>query len=331
MTTAERLWGPQYAFDHPVALWIAVGVAGALLLGMLLVLLLGRAGRVHEATLTELRRRIVSWAVIAPMLIVPILLGAGPTIAIFVLVSVWCYREYARATGLFRERLVSALVVVGILAVHFAALDHWYGLFAALWPLSVAVIAALAVLQDRPAGYIQRVGLGVFAFALFGGGLGHLSYFANDADYRAILLWLLLAVELNDVLAYVWGRTIGGRKLMPTTSPGKTIAGSVGALISTTLIAAVVGHFVFRGTAVDHPVHLLLLGAIISVAGQLGDLMLSSIKRDIGVKDMAATIPGHGGLLDRFDSMLLVAPCVFHYIRYLIDIGATQTPRIITG
>lgn len=69
----------------------------------------------------------------------------------------------------------------------------------------------------------------------------------------------------------------------------------------------------------------------ICVGGQLGDLMLSSIKRDLGIKDMGTLIPGHGGLLDRFDSLLLVAPAVFHYVRYFIGIGLDQPARILSG
>ncbi len=78
-------------------------------------------------------------------------------------------------------------------------------------------------------------------------------------------------------------------------------------------------------------VHLAILGMLISVLGQFGDLMLSSIKRDLGIKDMAATIPGHGGLLDRFDSIILVAPAVFHYINYFVGVGKNQVSNILTG
>ena len=81
----------------------------------------------------------------------------------------------------------------------------------------------------------------------------------------------------------------------------------------------------------DHPGYLIGLGLIVSVLGQLGDLMLSAIKRDIGIKDTGQLIPGHGGLLDRFDSTLLVAPAAFHFIGYLQGIGLDQTPRLMTG
>ena len=258
------------------------------------------------------------------------LLGAAWTIAAIALMSLLCYREFARATGMFRQPAISSLVVLGILAVTFAVADHWYGLFVAITPLLIAVIAAVAICSDQPKGYIQRVALGVFAFLLFGICFGHLAYFANDANFRPMLLWLILCVELNDVFAYIVGKTLGRAKLAPNTSPNKTIAGAVGALVLTTALAAALGAIVFAGTPVDAPLRLLTLGLIVSVTGQLGDLTLSSIKRDLGIKDWASTFPGHGGLLDRFNSLLFAAPAVFHYVGYLQGIGLNQAPRIFT-
>jgi phosphatidate cytidylyltransferase len=105
----------------------------------------------------------------------------------------------------------------------------------------------------------------------------------------------------------------------------------VGALILTTMLTALLAHFVFRGTPVDHPANLIVLGLIISIAGQFGDLMLSSIKRDLGIKDMDAIIPGHGGLLDRFDSLVLAAPAIFHFVGYFNGFGLEQYSSIFTG
>jgi phosphatidate cytidylyltransferase len=251
-------------------------------------------------------------------------------IAITIL-SIVCYGEFARATGLFREKMVSAVVGLGILAVNFAAFDHWYGFFVALFPLTVIVIASAAILADSPKGYLQRVALGVLAFTLFGSSLAHVSYMTNDKNYRPIVLMLLLGVQLNDVFAFCVGKTLGRRKIVPQTSPNKTLGGHLGALALTTPLVATIAHFIFTGTPMDRPGWLLLLGVIVSVSGQMGDLMLSSIKRDLGIKDMGATIPGHGGVLDRLNSVLLAAPAVFHYVAFFVGFGLDQPARIITG
>jgi len=261
----------------------------------------------------------------------PILLGAAWTIAAITVLSLFCYREFARATGMFRSPLISTLVVCGLLTVTLAVADHWYGLFAALPALGFIVIASVAILSDQPKGYIQRVALGSFGFLLFGVCLGHLAYMANDPAYRPIMLMLLLCVECNDVLAYLSGKTFGRRKLAPRTSPGKTWGGTLGALVGTTVLVTLLGHHVFAGDPMDTWLRLVGLGLIISVAGQLGDLVLSSIKRDLGIKDMSHALPGHGGLLDRFDSLLLVAPACFHYVGYFRGFGLEQPTRILSG
>jgi len=329
--TRERLFGWRHAFDHAATAWIVAGIGAVLLLATVIVVLLALLGRLSPATRLELRRRLVSWAVMAPLLIGPVLLGAAWTIGAVAMLSLLCYREFARATGLFRERLVSALVVLGIVVLTFATVDHWYGFFMALIPLMVVLIAGIAVVADEPRGYIQRTALGVFAFVFFGACIAHLGYFANDPGYRPMVLLLLVAVELNDVFAYCSGRLFGRRKLMPVTSPNKTWGGAIGAMLLTTLLVVGLGALVFEGQPVGRTGNLIGLGLLIGVGGQLGDLMLSAIKRDLGIKDFAATIPGHGGLLDRFDSLLLVAPAAFHYIAYLQGIGMQSQTNIFTG
>ena len=333
VTTQERLFDATTAFDHPVTVGICIAIASGLITASILIRVLRGTKKVGDDTYSELIARTRSWYVLSGLLVVPILLGAAWVIGFLCLLSLLCYREYARATGLFRSPRTSAAVVATILMTYFSVVDHWPGLFAAAWPLAVSIIPMTALLADEPKGYIQRVALSVFGFGLLGASLGHLAYLSNDVLFRPMLLWLLMTVELNDVFAYITGKTFGRRKLAPKTSPNKTAGGAIGALVLTTLLAAFMGHFVFRGTALDQPYHLLALGVIISVLGQCGDLVLSSIKRDLGIKDMAATIPGHGGLLDRFDSMLLVAPAVFHYLNYFKanGVGLDQATRILTG
>jgi phosphatidate cytidylyltransferase len=327
----ERLFGYDHAFDHPVVWAITAGLLVVLVLAALLLVVLSRAGRLKPALRQELWQRYWSWLVLIPLMLAPVLLGAAWTIGAVLVLSLLCYREFARATGLFREKLISLVVVLGIFALAFAQLDNWYNFFVALAPLTICVLAAVAILPDHPQGYIQRVALGTFGFMLFGCALGHLGFLANDSNYRPIVLLILLTVEANDVFAFLVGKTLGRRKLAPNTSPNKTVAGSAGALVLTTAVVTGLGYFVFAGTPAGQLPQLVSLGVIISIAGQVGDLMLSSIKRDLGVKDMGVTIPGHGGLLDRFNSLLLAAPAVFHYLKYLNEVGLDQPRRIFTG
>lgn len=327
----SRLFDPRSAFDAPITLWITVGLGVVLAVIPLILWLLSVAGKINAKLRGEILLRYYAWLVIIPVLIVPVLLGAFWTIVGLSLLSLFCYREYARATGLVREKLISFLAVAGIVLLTLATLDHWYGFFVALPSLTVASIVAFSILQDRPEGYIQRVALGVFGYLLFGVCLAHLAYLANDTNYRPMIILLFLAVEANDVFAFCCGKTLGRRKLCPQTSPNKTIAGAVGALVLTTVLVAALGWFVFAGTPMASLPHLTALGALISIAGQFGDLTLSSIKRDLGIKDMAATIPGHGGLLDRFDSILLAVPVFFHFVHYFAGIGENQAKLVFTS
>src|SRR5262249_51895898 len=146
--------------------------------------------------------------------------------------------------------------------------DNYARLFFASAALTVGLITIITVPQDRPNGYLQRVALGVLGFLLFGYSFGYIGFMVNDANYRPLLVSILIGVELNDVFASCVGKFAGGPKLLPNTSSGKTVAGSVAAFVLTTILVATLGHLVFAGTAVDRWVQLLILGAGLSILGQ---------------------------------------------------------------
>lgn len=329
---ALRRWFDAPSIGHDgVALGFLAAIAGVLAVAALAIALLGWRGRLKPAVRRELTDRVRTWAVLIAAMVLPLVLGPAWVILAVGALGLLCYREFARATGLFREFSISLWVVVGVVLVTLAALDHWYGFFVALPALGTIWIAALAIVVDRPKGYIQRVGLGCLAFLLFGVCLGHLGYLANDGRYRTLLLLVLVSVSLNDVFAYLAGKSFGRRKILPLTSPNKTLGGALGALVGTTALVSALGFFVFADTPMAGLGHRLGLGLVISLAGQLGDLVISSIKRDLGIKDMGTVLPGHGGFLDRFDSLLLVAPAAFHYVGYFMGIGLDQPVRVFTG
>ncbi|HEY5753751.1 MAG TPA: phosphatidate cytidylyltransferase [Chthoniobacterales bacterium] len=316
---------------HPVALWIAAAIAVGLAVIPLMLLLLEKTFKLGDKLQVELWMRYKSWLILAPLLVVPLLAGRLWAILSVGILSLLCYREFARATGLFRHRTISAIVALGIVLLTFAVADNWYDFFVALTSLCVSALVIAALLADEPKGYIQRVGLGVFAFLVFGVCLGHFGYFANEERGQAFLLAIMFCVELNDIFAFCTGKLFGRRKLAPKTSPNKTIAGAVGALILTTALFATLMHFIAAGTRIDRPIHLITLGMLLSFTGQCGDLVMSSVKRDLGIKDLGTLLPGHGGLLDRFDSLIFVGPAVLHYLSYFGGISLETPTRIFTG
>ena len=125
------------AFAHPVTLWIVGATLGLLLLAAAVIGLLAVTGRAAPALRRELWLRLGSWCILLPLMLGPVLAGRVWTIGAVTLLGLACLREYDRATGLFREYLIVGVVVLGILLTNFAALDHWYGFFVALWPLTV--------------------------------------------------------------------------------------------------------------------------------------------------------------------------------------------------
>jgi phosphatidate cytidylyltransferase len=329
--TWDRLFGYRHAFDEPVVVVIVSILGVALTVVPLVILTLDRIGRLDPALKDDLWRRYVSWLVMVPLIVLPVLLGAAWSLALFTLLSLLSFREFAGATGEFREKLMSLLVVIGILSLTFAVADHFYRLFVALTPVNIVVITAVATSQDRPKGYIQRVALAIFGFVLFGTCLGHLSYMTNDTRYRSLVLLLLFCVHLNDTFASIVGRLLAGPKLAPHTSPSKTISGALGAVVLTTLLVYWLSGMAFPEGDLAEPLQRVVLGLLISIGGQLGDLTVSSIKRDIGIKDTGVLIPGHGGVLDRANSLPLSAPAMFHFVNHFQRIGMDQAANLFGG
>lgn len=319
------------AIDHPVTRLTLWTVGGALIVAPLLTLILQATGKLGEATRRDIWRRYFTWLWFAPAVLIPVVSTRGTAVVVITLAALLCYREFARATGLFRERLLSALVALAILVQGLAALDNWYRLFVAVAPMTMVALAAAAVLADRPKGYLQRVSLGVVGLLLFGSGLMHMALMTVDPGYRPLLCVILLCTQVSDIAAYCCGKAFGRRKVFVNTSPSKTLGGHLGAVLITAPLAAWLLHQSLPQTPELNWWIFAGLGLILAIGAQFGDLVLGSIKRDLGVKDLAQSLPGHGGFTDRFNSMLLVAPTMFHAVNYLVGIGAGQPLRILTG
>jgi phosphatidate cytidylyltransferase len=260
------------------------------------------------------------WLVMIPPVLGCLFLGRVATILFFTILAAIAFWEYARATGLNGDRTLTGTACLGIAAVAATCLavdpregvPGWYGLFMALPAYVVAAILAVPILRNRTKGQLHLLALSVIGFLYVGWMFGHFAFLANSRHAYGYLLYLLVAVELNDVAAYTFGKLFGRHKLRANVSPNKTWEGSLGALAVSMALPWLL-RFSLPGFG---PAELVLTGLIVGVAGQLGDLSISVIKRDLGVKDMGTLIPGHGGVLDRIDSLIYVAPLFFHMTRW---------------
>lgn len=299
----------------PILARYGAAILGILALAGLLLAVLGR-----ERDVSGPWRTYRGWLIMIPLVLGTLALGREATIVGVTLLSIVGFKELARATGLYRDWTFTGAVYVGILAVAFASWmtdpqemrPGWYGLFTAVPVYVVAALLVLPVLQDRAEGQIQRVSLSIVGFLYLGWMFGHLAFLANSPHALGYLLYLVFAVEINDVAAFTCGKLFGKHRLRPNISPNKTWEGSIGALVVSLALPWLL-RFSFPHFGATE---LVLTGLVVGIGGQLGDLTISFVKRDIGIKDMGAVIPGHGGILDRVDSLIFVAPLFFHMVRW---------------
>jgi phosphatidate cytidylyltransferase len=311
---------PTTALHSPVFLFYAALAAG----------LLVAAGAILVALKWGLRNNIghawaayCGWLLIVPIVLGGFFLGREAAIVFLTVVAILGFREFARATELGRDVVICMTACLGIVAIGVVCMladpadgtPGWYGLFMALPTFVIAAILAIPVIRNRGEGQLQPLALGIVGFIYFGWMFGHVAFLANSAYAYSYLGYLVLAVELNDVAAYTFGKLFGRHRLRSNISPKKTWEGAAGALAVSLALPWILlptfPHFTWRDC--------LLTGLIVGVGGQLGDLVVSVMKRDLGLKDMGALIPGHGGVLDRIDSLIYVAPLFFHYLRYCGD------------
>jgi phosphatidate cytidylyltransferase len=307
----------QTALSDPVFRLYLLIIAGLLAGGGVVLAVLRFAFRKDVGPVFTIYR---SWWIMAPAAVGCIFLGRIPFIIAVALASIVGFKEFARATGLYDDWWMTGAGYLGILTVAASSLlldpgdgtPGWFGFFMAAPVFVIAAILLVPILRNRVAGQLQAFSLTIVGFVYIGWMFGHLGFLANSDRPYAYVLYLLLAVELNDIAAFTFGKAFGRHKLRSSISPKKTWEGALGALAFSMVLP-----WLLRDTFPHFgPAELLWTGAIVGVGGQLGDLSISVIKRDLGIKDMGGAIPGHGGILDRIDSLVYTVPLFFHMVGY---------------
>ncbi|MBN8704416.1 MAG: phosphatidate cytidylyltransferase [Bacteroidetes bacterium] len=272
--------------------------------------------------------RILTALVLGPVVLAGIYLGGWFLLMITLLisvVSVWEFFMMAKVKSI-SPNFVAGLLLSVLFPVSFFAIDFPVSP-AGLVVLSVFVISLAELFRDK-ANPVLNIGFTVFGSAYIGIGIGSflgIRHMIPGEGADTPLAWLLLAVVFGiwmcDSFAYFGGKLLGRKKLFPRVSPNKTWEGALSGFV-----ASLITVYLFSTLTPMEDLHLTLteivfLGIIPGLFGQLGDLTESLFKRDTGVKDSSHLIPGHGGMFDRFDSLILVAPIVFSYLKFIVFKG----------
>ena len=274
-----------------------------------------------RATVDNLNARIKAWWLMVALFAVAFLFGKTVTIVLFALTSFYCLREFLSITPTRPEdhRPVVAAFYLFIPLQYWLVATEWKTMFTILIPVwAFLLLPLLAVVKGENEDFLARTARIQWALMLTVFCISHapalliLKFPGFDQNFL-LLFFLITVVQLSDVLQYVFGKLFGKHKVAPRVSPAKTWEGLIGGGLSATAVGAALWWI-----TPFSPLQAAGMAAAIVVAGFCGGLVLSAVKRSLGAKDWGTMIEGHGGALDRMDSVTFAAPLFFHLVNYFV-------------
>ena len=257
-------------------------------------------------------KRIISAIIGLPFLLAVVIIGGIPLfIAILLISLVALWEFYSACKGKFTPMktvgYIGTIIILTLMNFTFKSFYTFMLLFI------LVIILNIIKLIDHKYNFID-ISITLYSLIYIPFLLGHILLITKQAN--DIVIWLIfIAAWGTDTLAYFSGYLFGKRKLCPSISPKKTVEGAIGGTLGSMIISLIFGYFFLK----DYLFAVALIGFLGSIAAQIGDLSASLIKRYIGIKDFGNIMPGHGGVLDRFDSILFTAPTVYYILIFLIN------------
>ena len=272
-------------------------------------------------TVRNMNIRIKAWWAMVAVLFSALVLGRYATIVVFGFASLMALREFLTLTPTRKSDYWPLFIAffVALPVQYWLLFVEWYGLFAVFVPVYIfALISAASALSQDTEDFLSRNARILFAVMVCVYGVSHapallmLDIPGFENHNAQLLFFFTFIVQISDVLQYVFGKLFGRHKMAPLVSPSKTWEGLVGGGIATTVIGGLL-HFVTPFTFLEAAG----LAALIVACGALGGLVMSAVKRSLAAKDWGTGIAGHGGYMDRLDSLGFAAPVFFHIVRWL--------------
>jgi phosphatidate cytidylyltransferase len=305
--------------DHEL-LWLVGGIVGLLALSSAITFFLKRRPGGANKVVANLDARVKAWWVMVAVFGLALATGGLGSVILFGFMSFFALREFVTLTPTRpgdHRTLFWAFFIITPLQYYLVAME-WQGLFTILIPVyAFILVPTRSALAGDSENFLERTAKIQWALMICVYCVSHVPALLNlkiigyEGQNAKLLLFFVLVVQISDVLQYVWGKLFGKRAIVPTISPNKTVAGFWGGVLSATAI----------GTALWWATPFAwwqagLFSFLLTLMGFFGGLVMSAIKRDRGVKDYGNLIEGHGGVMDRIDSLCFAAPVFFHLVRF---------------
>ncbi len=303
-------------------MWLGAGVGGVLVFASVVgaILAMRVKSEAGRATVANLNARTRAWWVMALVFATALAGGRMGVVVLFGLLSFLALREFVTLTPTRRgdhRALFWAFFVITPAQYYFVG-TGWYGMSAIFIPVyAFLFLPVRAVLAGDCEHFLERTAKVQWALMACVYSLSYVPALMSlpiagyEGKNAKLIVYLVVVVQMSDVLQYVWGKTLGRHKIAPLVSPSKTWAGFIGGVLS----ASALGAGLWWATPFS-PWQSGAISLALTLAGFGGGLVMSAIKRDCGLKDFGALIEGHGGVMDRMDSLCFSAPVFFHVVRY---------------
>lgn len=299
-------------------LYVLIGIVAVLIISTIITIIMKQKN--NSSGLKEVEMRIRSWWIMFIIFTFALIIHSTISLIFMALLCFLALKEYFSLIPFNRaHRLVLfwayMTIPIQFLLIYFGL----YGMFIVFIPVYMFLLIPIqAIIVGETKNFLRSIATVQWGVMLMVFGLSHLAFLLvlpgreESVAGAGLVLFLVVLTQANDVAQFIWGKMLGKKKIVPKVSPNKTWAGFIGGVLTTTVLAVILAPLITPFSLFAS----IIAGLYIGLTGFIGDVNISALKRDLNIKDTSAIIPGHGGILDRVDSLTYTAPLFFHFTRY---------------
>lgn len=299
-------------------LYVLIGIVAVLIISTFITKIMKQKN--NTSGLKEVEMRIRSWWVMFIIFTFALLIHSTISLIFMALLCFLALKEYFSLIPFNRSHRLVLFWAYMTIPIQFLLIYlGWYGMFIVFIPVYMFLLIPIqAIIVGETKNFLRSIATVQWGVMLMIFGLSHLAFLLvlpgqeESIAGAGLVLFLVVLTQANDVAQFLWGKMLGKKKIVPKVSPNKTWAGFIGGVLTTTVLAVILAPLITPFSLFSS----IIAGLYIGLTGFIGDVNISALKRDLNIKDTSAIIPGHGGILDRVDSLTYTAPLFFHFTRY---------------